>query len=76
MKTRIKFGTDGWRGITGFDFVDEKIKLISAGVSKYLKERNKKPASPKYKKHKKVVVKYLNFWKIFEEIYRRLTVYV
>ena len=58
MKTRIKFGTDGWRGITGFDFVDEKIKLISAGVSKYLKERNKKPASAKDKKHKKVVVGY------------------
>jgi phosphomannomutase len=40
MKNTIKFGTDGWRGITGFDFTDEKVKLISAGICKYL-DKNK-----------------------------------
>lgn len=58
MKTKIKFGTDGWRGITGFDFVEEKIRLISAGVCKYLKENIKKPDSTRNKKNRKVVVGY------------------
>jgi alpha-D-glucose phosphate-specific phosphoglucomutase len=39
MKNSIKFGTDGWRGITGFDFVEDRVKLISAGVCRYLKDR-------------------------------------
>ncbi len=29
MKEEIKFGTDGWRGVIGFDFVEEKVKIIS-----------------------------------------------
>lgn len=57
MKQEIKFGTDGWRGIVGFDFTEEKIKIISSGVSDYLREKYhipepersicKEPASPK-----------------------------
>jgi len=39
MEQEIKFGTDGWRGITGFDFVEEKVRVISAGISAYLNER-------------------------------------
>jgi alpha-D-glucose phosphate-specific phosphoglucomutase len=39
MKNEIKFGTDGWRGITGFDFVEEKVKVISAGICEYLNEQ-------------------------------------
>ena len=58
MKTKIKFGTDGWRGITGFDFVDEKIRLISAGVCKFLKKSGKKPATAKNKKNIKVLLGY------------------
>jgi len=40
MKNGIKFGTDGWRGITGFDFTDDKVRLISLGVCNYLKNRD------------------------------------
>ncbi len=39
MKKDIKFGTDGYRGITGFDFTEEKVKLISLGVCNYLKKK-------------------------------------
>ncbi|MBM3709332.1 MAG: phosphoglucomutase/phosphomannomutase family protein, partial [Actinobacteria bacterium] len=39
MEQEIKFGTDGWRGITGFDFIDEKVRVISAGISAYLNEK-------------------------------------
>ena len=46
IEHRIKFGTDGWRGITGFNFIDEKIKIISAGISAYL---NKKAGIEKLK---------------------------
>jgi phosphomannomutase len=41
MKQEIKFGTDGWRGIVGFDYTEEKIKIISSGISDYLKEKNR-----------------------------------
>ena len=46
MKNDIKFGTDGWRGISGFDFTEEKVRLISLGVCNYLKKKilNKTPA--------------------------------
>ncbi len=46
MKEKIKFGTDGWRGVIGFDFVEEKVKIISSGISKYLKEKNKNKNCP------------------------------
>ncbi|MBM3707308.1 MAG: phosphoglucomutase/phosphomannomutase family protein [Actinobacteria bacterium] len=39
MENEIKFGTDGWRGITGFDFIDEKVRVISAGISVHLNEK-------------------------------------
>jgi phosphomannomutase len=39
MKQEIKFGTDGWRGIIGFDYTEEKIKIISTGISDYLREK-------------------------------------
>ena len=39
MKQEIKFGTDGWRGIVGFDYTEEKIKIISAGISEYLRDK-------------------------------------
>ena len=45
MKQEIKFGTDGWRGIVGFDYTEEKIKIISSGISEYLKE-NQSPSQP------------------------------
>lgn len=41
MKNSIKFGTDGWRGIIGFDFVEEKVKIISAGICRYLENKKK-----------------------------------
>lgn len=36
----IKFGTDGWRGIIAKDFTVENIKIISHGISKYLKNKS------------------------------------
>lgn len=35
----IKFGTDGWRGIIAKEFTFEKIRLISLGISEYLKNK-------------------------------------
>ena len=46
MKEEIKFGTDGWRGVIGFDFVEEKVKIISSGISQYLNEKNKNKNCP------------------------------
>jgi alpha-D-glucose phosphate-specific phosphoglucomutase len=46
MKEEIKFGTDGWRGVIGFDFVDEKVKIISSGISQYLDDKNKNKNHP------------------------------
>jgi phosphomannomutase len=40
MKQEIKFGTDGWRGIVGFDYTEEKIKIISSGICDYLKDKH------------------------------------
>jgi alpha-D-glucose phosphate-specific phosphoglucomutase len=46
MKEEIKFGTDGWRGVIGFDFVEEKVKIISSGISEYLNAKNKNKNCP------------------------------
>src|SRR4030042_1651985 len=46
MKEEIKFGTDGWRGVIGFDFVEEKVKIISHGISEYLNAKNKNKNCP------------------------------
>ena len=48
MKNEIKFGTDGWRGITGFEFTGEKIRLITSGVCSYL-QRNREANSKNLK---------------------------
>ena len=46
MKEEIKFGTDGWRGVIGFDFVEEKVKIVSHGISQYLNAKNKNKNCP------------------------------
>mgnify|MGYP001091743973 CR=1 FL=1 len=37
-ETKIKFGTDGWRGIIAEDFTFDNVRLCSQGVAEYLKE--------------------------------------
>src|SRR4030042_5773152 len=46
MKEEIKFGTDGWIGVIGFDFVEEKVKIIACGISQYLNAKNKNKNCP------------------------------
>jgi alpha-D-glucose phosphate-specific phosphoglucomutase len=46
MKEKIKFGTDGWRGVIGFDFIEEKVKIISYGISRYLDAKKKNKNCP------------------------------
>ena len=36
MAPRIKFGTDGWRGITGDDFTYETLRYAAQGIAEYL----------------------------------------
>lgn len=38
MKTKIKFGTDGFRGIMGKDFNQDTVKKIIMAIAEYLKE--------------------------------------
>ncbi len=38
MSTKIKFGTDGWRGIIGEDFTFDNVRICAQGVANYLKE--------------------------------------
>ena len=33
----ISFGTDGWRGVTGWDFTAERVRACALGVASYLK---------------------------------------
>ena len=40
----IRFGTDGWRGIISEDFTMERVRIVSQGVSNYLKDRIKQKA--------------------------------
>ena len=35
----IKFGTDGWRGIISEDFTMDRVRIVTQGVSNYIKER-------------------------------------
>jgi alpha-D-glucose phosphate-specific phosphoglucomutase len=58
MEQGIKFGTDGWRGIIGFDFVDEKIKVISAGISDYLNEKSRSTKVKNNEGQPKIVIGY------------------
>src|SRR5579872_1532816 len=39
----IKFGTDGWRGITGDDFTYASVRRVAKGVAEYMKSRSKDP---------------------------------
>jgi len=35
---KIKFGTDGWRGIISDDFTMERVRIVTLGVCNYLKK--------------------------------------
>lgn len=35
---RIKFGTDGWRGLIGNDFTFENVRVVAQAISDYLKK--------------------------------------
>jgi alpha-D-glucose phosphate-specific phosphoglucomutase len=37
---RIKFGTDGWRGIIADDFTFENVRIVSQAVAGYINDRN------------------------------------
>jgi alpha-D-glucose phosphate-specific phosphoglucomutase len=37
-KTKIKFGTDGWRGIIGKDFIPQNIEAVAQAISDYLRQ--------------------------------------
>lgn len=41
----IKFGTDGWRGITGDDFTYASVRRVAQGVAEYLLSRTKSPSA-------------------------------
>lgn len=41
MKTRIKFGTDGWRGVISDDFTFENVRRVGQAVSDYYNELKK-----------------------------------
>ena len=43
---KIKFGTDGWRGIISEDFTMEKVRIVTQGVSHYLRKKVKKKSPP------------------------------
>jgi alpha-D-glucose phosphate-specific phosphoglucomutase len=38
-KISIKFGTDGWRGVIADEFTFEGVRIVSQGVSNYLKKK-------------------------------------
>ena len=39
MKTRIKFGTDGWRGVIADDFTFANVRFCAQGAADYLKQK-------------------------------------
>jgi phosphomannomutase len=39
---KIRFGTDGWRGIISDDFTMERVRIVSQGVAEYLKGKTNK----------------------------------
>jgi phosphomannomutase len=45
MGAQIKFGTDGWRGITGDDFTYANVRRVAQGVAEYLMSRSKSPSA-------------------------------
>jgi len=40
---KIKFGTDGWRGIIADDFTFANLRLVAQGVADYLKSKGPEP---------------------------------
>ncbi len=38
---KIKFGTDGWRGVISEDFTMERVRIVSQGVALYIKSKVK-----------------------------------
>ncbi len=36
---KIKFGTDGWRGVIGDDFTFENVRRVAAAVAEYVREK-------------------------------------
>ncbi len=43
MPQEIKFGTDGWRGITADDFTYASVRRVIKGVAEYMKSRTADP---------------------------------
>jgi phosphomannomutase len=43
MAGRIKFGTDGWRGVIGDDFTYETLRYASQGIAEYMLGRSHQP---------------------------------
>ncbi len=43
---RIKFGTDGWRGVIADEFTVEGVRIVSQGVSNYLKRKVESSRKP------------------------------
>jgi phosphomannomutase len=39
LKTTIKFGTDGWRGILADDFTEHNVRLAAGAIARYVCER-------------------------------------
>ena len=39
----IKFGTDGWRGVTADDFTYATVRRVAQGIAEYMKSRSKDP---------------------------------
>src|ERR1700709_1480154 len=38
MKTVVKFGTDGWRGVIAYDFTYANVRVAAAAVANYVLE--------------------------------------
>ena len=34
--TKIKFGTDGWRGVVGEDFILETVRVVAQAIADYI----------------------------------------
>ncbi len=43
MAPRIRFGTDGWRGVVADDFTFETLRCAAQGVAEYLREQRPRP---------------------------------
>ncbi len=42
MSKKIKFGTDGWRGIIAEDFTYENVRIVAQAISDHINYSNKK----------------------------------